>query len=228
MNQFAWIAITTAVVAALAGARVRWRHWGALPTELRLALPGDELINEPASVVTRGVSIEAPPSEVWQWLVQIGQDRGGMYSYDWLENLLGLRIHSAKEIRADWQHLRVGDRVTLVRPGWLGLKKGYSLPVERIDEGHAIVLSQAPPEHPWEAVWSFHLASAGPSRCRLISRSREAIKPGLGPTIGRVFGQALDPITLLMTRKMLLTIKRRAEDHWRSRTAAVARLGERV
>jgi hypothetical protein len=207
---------------------MRWRNWGALPTELRLALPGDELIAEPASVVTRGISIAAPPSEVWQWLVQIGQDRGGMYSYDWLENLLGLRIHSARAIRDDWQHLRVGDRVTLVRPGWLGLKKGYSLPVERIDQGKAIVLFQAPPEHPWEAVWSFHLLSAGPDQCRLISRSREAIKPGVGPAIGRMMGLAIDPITLLMTRKMLLTIKRQSQDHWRSRAGSVTGLSERV
>lgn len=226
MNPFAWIAI--AAVAGLACARLRWRNWGALPTELKLALPGDELILEPAGVVTRGVSVEAPPFEAWQWLVQIGQDRGGMYSYDWLENLLGLHIHSAREIRDDWQNLQVGDRITLVRPGWLGLKKGYSLPVERIDQGRAIVLFQAPPEHPWEAVWSFHVVSAGPERCRLISRSREAIKPGVGPTIGRVVGQAMDPITLLMTRKMLLTIKRRAEDHWRSRTAAATGIAERV
>lgn len=226
MNQFVWFAIAAAAFAGLAGARLRLRNWGALPIERRLALPGDELIPEPADAVTRGVSVEAPPSEVWRWLVQIGQDRGGMYSYDWLENLLGLRIHSAREIRDDWQNLQVGDRITLVRPRWLGLKKGYSLPVERIDQGQAIVLFQAPPEHPWEAVWSFHLLSAGPERCRLISRSREAIKPGVGPAIGRLVGQAMDPITLLMTRKMLLTIKRRAQDHWRSRTAAVVGLAE--
>jgi hypothetical protein len=219
VSPFAWIAMAAAAIGGLAGARLRLRNWGALPIERSLALPGDELIPEPADAITRGVSIEAPPSEVWQWLVQIGQDRGGMYSYDWLENLLGLRIHSAREIRDDWQDLQAGDRITLVRPGWLGLKKGYSLPVERIDQGRAIVLLQAPPEHPWEAVWSFHVLSAGPERCRLISRSREAIKPGVGPAIGRIVGQAMDPITLLMTRKMLLTIKKRAEGNWRPRVA---------
>lgn len=225
MNPFAWFAIAAAFAAL---ARLRLRNWGALPIERTLDLPGDELIHEPADAVTRGVTIEAPPSEVWKWLVQIGQDRGGMYSYDWLENLLGLRIHSTRVIRDDWQNLQVGDRITLVRPGWLGLKKGYSLPVERIDQGKAIVLFQSPPEHPWEAVWSFHVVSAGPGRCRLISRSREAIKPGVGPTIGRMVGQVMDPITLLMTRKMLLTIKGQSEDHWRSRAAGASGLAGRV
>jgi hypothetical protein len=147
---------------------------------------------------------------VWPWLVQIGQDRGGMYSYDWLESLIGLDIHSATEINPGWR-LREGDRVVLVRPGWMGLKKGYSLPVDLIEPGRLMVLRQSPPEHPWNAVWSFHVIPQGETRCRLLSRSRDAINPGPAAAVGRLFSQLLDPITTLMTRKMLLTIKSRAE-----------------
>jgi hypothetical protein len=133
-----------------------------------------------------------------------------MYSYDWLENLIGLDFHSATEIHPEWR-LCEGDRVVLVRPGWMGLKKGYSLPVEFIEPGRVIVLRQLPPEHPWNAVWSFHVIPQGDTRCRLISRGRDAISPGIGAAVGRLFSQLLDPITMLMTRKMLLTIKSRAE-----------------
>jgi hypothetical protein len=133
-----------------------------------------------------------------------------MYSYDWLENLIGLDIHSAAEIYPGWR-LREGDRVVLVRPGWMGLKKGYSLPVDLIEPGRVLVLRQSPPEHPWNAVWSFHLIPQGEARCRLLSRGRDAINPGPGAAVGRLFSQLLDPITMLMTRKMLLTIKSRAE-----------------
>jgi hypothetical protein len=98
---------------------------------------------------------------VWRWLVQIGQDRGGMYSYDRLENILGLRIHSTDRIREEWQHLDAGDRVRLVPKGWLGVKDGFALPVERVNPGRAIVLREQPPQQPWDAVWSFHVIPLG-------------------------------------------------------------------
>ena len=190
-------------VAAAAGVR----NWGATGREQGSALPGDELVADPASVTTRAVTVAAPAEEVWRWLVQIGQDRGGMYSYDWLENILGLRIHSADRIREEWQHLAAGDRVRLVRKGWLGLRDGFALPVERVNPGRAIVLREQPPQQPWDAVWSFHVIPLGPGRCRLISRSRSALPRGAA----RLATWVMEPVTLLMTRKMLLGIKQRAE-----------------
>ena len=183
------------------------RNWGATGHEQGTELPGDELVADPASVATRAVTVEAPPAEVWRWLVQIGQDRGGMYSYDWLENILGLRIHSTDRIREEWQHLDAGDQVRLVRKGWLGLKDGFALPVERVDPRRAIVLREQPPQQPWDAVWSFHVIPLGPARCRLISRSRSARPRGAA----RAATWAMEPVTLVMTRKMLLGIKQRAE-----------------
>jgi hypothetical protein len=130
-----------------------------------------------------------------------------MYSYDRLENILGLRIHSTDRIRAEWQHLDAGDQVRLVRKGWLGMKDGFALPVERVNRGRAIVLREQPPQQPWDAVWSFHVIPLGPGRCRLISRSRSALPRGAA----RLATWAMEPVTLVMTRKMLLGIKQRAE-----------------
>jgi hypothetical protein len=106
----------------------RARNWGTTPEERTMTLPGDELIAD-ASTVTRGITVDAPGDEVWRWLVQIGQDRGGWYTYDWLENLFALDIHSSDEIREEWQHLAVGDRVVQVPPGWGPQRAGYSMPV---------------------------------------------------------------------------------------------------
>jgi hypothetical protein len=185
------------------------RNWGATQQEQEMTFPGDELIPEPADVITRGVTVRAPAEQVWRWLVQIGQDRGGLYSYDWLDNMLGLRINSAREIREEWQHLTPGDEVRLVPRGWLGMKHGLALPVTRVDPGRAIVLREQPPAHPWNAVWSFHLLPIDTRQCRLLSRSRAARQRGPA----RVASAAMDPVTLTMTRKMLLGIKERAERH---------------
>jgi hypothetical protein len=202
--------ITSAVLAGLVAHR-RLRDWGATPAERRSWFPGDELIRDPADTVTLAVGIEAPAAEVWRWLTQIGVGRGGMYSYDWLENLIGLDIHSAETIHEEWQHLSVGDRVVLVPDGWMGMKRGYSLPVVATEVDRSLVLRQSPPEHPWDATWSFVITPAGPDRCRLVSRSRAARQPGLTGMLMRLAAQTMEPITLMMTRKMLVGIKERAE-----------------
>jgi hypothetical protein len=128
------------IALAAASARQRLRDWGATPEEKRSVLPGDELIGEPADTVTRAVGIGAPAEEVWCWLVRIGKGRGGMYSYDWLENIIGLDIHSADAIHEEWQHLAVDDRVVVVPNGWMGIKGGYAFPVAAVEAGRAIVL----------------------------------------------------------------------------------------
>jgi hypothetical protein len=200
---------------ALAAGR-RFRDWGATKRECLTRFPGDEMIAEPGDVTTRAVTIDAPAEEVWRWLVQIGQDRGGMYSYDGIENMLGLRVHSTDEIHDEWQQLRVGDSVRLVRPGWMGMRDGLALPVARIDPGRSIVLRQQPPDSQWDAVWSFHVVPLTSRRCRLVSRSRSA-RPARP---ARVAALVMDPVTMLMTRRMLLGIKERAERSAESAPAA--------
>ncbi|MGY1739582.1 MULTISPECIES: hypothetical protein [unclassified Blastococcus] len=184
------------------------RNWGATRAEAAMPLPGDELVPGPAEQTTLAVTVEAPAEAVWPWLVQIGRGRGGMYSYDRLENLVGLDIHSTDEIRAEWQHLSPGDRVVVVPEGYGPMPQGYSFPVAAVLPGRALVLRQAPPEHPWNSVWSFHLLPHDPGRCRLVSRSRTQ-RPR-GPAL-RAATRAMEPITLVMTRRMLHGIRERAE-----------------
>jgi hypothetical protein len=185
--------------------------WGSTSDEHAARLPGDDLVAEPAIVATRAVTIDASASEVWSWLVQIGQNRGGMYSYDALENLLGLHIHSTDTIRPEWQRLEVGDRIVLVPRGWAGLETGYELPVAEVAPPHRLVLRQSPPEHPWDAVWSFHLRSLPDGGTRLVSRSRSHRHTGPRALVDLAVDSLMDPVTWVMTRKMLLGIKARAE-----------------
>ncbi|RBY80803.1 SRPBCC family protein [Blastococcus sp. TF02A-26] len=184
------------------------RDWGATRGEATRVLPGDELVPGSVEQTTLAVTVEAPPEAVWPWLVQIGRGRGGMYSYDRLENLIGLDIHSTDEIREEWQHLAPGDRVEVVPAGYGPIPQGYSFPVAQVLPGRALVLRQAPPEHPWNAVWSFHLVPHGPGRSRLLSRSIARRPSGIGL---RLANRVMEPVTLVMTRRMLHGIKHRAE-----------------
>jgi hypothetical protein len=184
------------------------RNWGATADEAAAPLPGDELVPEPAEMSTLAVTVAAPAEEIWAWLVQMGHGRGGMYSYDWLENLIGLDIHTTDEIREQWQHLAVGDRVVVVPEGYRAMPAGYSFTVARVEPPHVLVLRQAPPEHPWNGVWSFHVAPAGDGRCRLLSRSRTEAPSQVGLRIATRVGE---PVTLVMTRRMLHGIKEHAE-----------------
>jgi hypothetical protein len=171
MNAMFRVLLITAVAAVAAQAVHARRNWGATGEETAAVLPGDELVPEPAESTTLAVAVAAPADEVWTWLVQIGYGRGGMYSYDWLDNLFGLRIHSAEEICDQWQHLAVDDRVAVVRPGYPAMPTGYVFTVAQVEPPRTLVLRQAPPEHPWNGVWSFHVVPAGEDRCRLLSRS---------------------------------------------------------
>ncbi len=78
-------------------------NWGSTPAERQMALPGDELYPSPIGRSTWAITIHAPPQVIWQWLVQVGQDRAGFYTYTWLENLTGCEFHNANEIHPEWQ-----------------------------------------------------------------------------------------------------------------------------
>ena len=109
---FAWVAVS-ATLWPLA------RTWGAAPHEWVLSLPGDRAVREPAHEILHGVTINAPPSAVWPWLVQIGQDRAGFYSYERLERLVGADVRNVTEIRPEWQQRAAGDRVYAAPDGYL-------------------------------------------------------------------------------------------------------------
>jgi len=190
--------------------RPRLATWGATPAEADERLPGDELIAEPATSTTRAITIDASVGEVWPWLVQIGSDRGGWYSYDRLERLVGVPVHSTDVVRPAWQGLTEGDLVTLAPPGWMGLRDGFVMPVARLAPDEHIVLRQEPPRSPWNGIWSFHLRPRGDDGCRLLIRSRTAVMTGAGPLVaaGAPVGEL---VTAIMERGMLRGIKRRAE-----------------
>jgi hypothetical protein len=168
--------------------------WGATDAEAAARLPGDELLEEADGVATRAIEIEAPPAAVWPWIAQIGPaPRGGAYTYDWVENLLGLDMHSVDRVLPEFQHPQVGDTV------------GYGanrMRIERVEPEH--VLAWRSEDGNW--VWAFVLEGSGGST-RLVSRNRFRL-PTLAARLGMV---PMEPASLLMERKMLLGIKERAE-----------------
>ena len=171
--------------------------WGATADEAVRRLPGDELLENADLVATRAITIQAPASAVWPWLVQMGPGRGGAYTYDWIENLLGLDIHSVDRILPEFQQLKVGD-VQHLRRGEPGMR------VEILEPER--VLSSRSEDGNW--VWTFVLAEEEGST-RLISRNRIAMP---GPSLaGRLGMLVMEPGSLVMERKMLLGIKERAE-----------------
>lgn len=208
--------------AGLYAARRYYRNWGATKEECQMTLPGDELVKAPMVQTTEAVSIDASVEQVWPWLVQIGQDRGGLYSFEALENLFGLRFRNADRIHPEWQQLNVGDVVRLAPRGWMGLRDGLVLRVVDTIREQRIVLRAAPPELPWDAVWSLHIVPHWEDRCRLIIRRRAGMRhPGEVLAI-----ELAGPLTALLTRGMLIGIKRRAE--MQSEPPANAGLGAEV
>ena len=196
-----------AAAAFLYAARRYYRNWGTTKEESAKYLPGDELLDQPVIRTTEAVWINASANAVWPWLVQMGQDRGGLYSYETLENFVGLNYHNADRIHPEWQRLAPGDRVRLVPRGWMGLRNGFNLTVAEVIEQQAVMLCAGPPAHPMDAVWSFHVIPYWEDRCRLLVRSR---------TRRRHWGDAVAiecvaPAMALVTRGMLRGIKRRAE-----------------
>ncbi len=168
--------------------------WGATAEEFEGELPGDELLKDADGVATRAIAIDAPPAAVWPWVAQMGPSpRGGAYTYDWIENLLGLAMHSADRVLPEFQHPEVGDTF------------GYGancMRVERVEPEH--VLAWRSEDGNW--VWTFVLEERNGST-RLISRNRFRL-PTLGARLGMI---AMEPASLVMERKMLRGIKERAE-----------------
>ena len=190
----------------------RKRGWGATRAEAVGALPGDLLVDEPAFQVTRAVTVDAPPASVWPWLMQLGADRGGFYSYEWLENLFRLGIHNTDELVAAWQHRAVGDVV------WADAKRrgGWYVVESRSHEALVLQMANIVAGRParrtdkggFEFLWAFVL-QPGTARgtTRLLVRERVAFGR---PTV-RLLVSPMGWASFVMTRRMLLGIKARAE-----------------
>ncbi|MGC5015705.1 hypothetical protein ACLQ2R_33500 [Streptosporangium sp. DT93] len=149
-------------------------------------------------VATRAVTVDAPPGAIWPWLVQMGSGRGGAYTYDWIENLFGLNMHSADEILPQFQGLKADDVLPLGATG-------PRMRAQVVEAQQALVFQSE--DGNW--VWAFILRPEGETT-RLISRNRIAA-PDAGPLGRLVTLLIMEPGSLIMERKMLLGIKERAE-----------------
>lgn len=206
-TAMAAVVLATAGVALAPPARRRYLTWGATPQEVAGTLPGDDLLAEATLLSTRAITIDAEPSAVWPWLVQMGSGRGGAYTYDWIENLFGLDMHSADEILPQFQHLAVGDVLPLG-------STGPSMRVEICRPQQTLAIRSA--DGAW--VWIFELR-AGPRGTRLISRNRISV-PGAGRLSRMLYDVLMSPGSLVMERRMLRGIKQRAERLSRSADTA--------
>ena len=187
------------VVSYLSVGRKPCLTWGATAEEVEGAMPGDEFLPNPDILATRAISINAPASAIWPWLMQMGSGKGGVYTYDWIENLFGLRMHSAQDILPQFQDRKIGDVEQLGT-------NGPRLRVEILDVERAMVLRSE--DGNW--VWAFCLYPCGEGMTRLISRNRMATAHA--PAFQRGFNTlVMEPGSLIMERKMLLGIKVRAE-----------------
>jgi hypothetical protein len=196
MNLRRFVCSAGAVCLALYLALVRRPvlTWGASEAEADSRLPGDELLEDADAVATRAIEIRASTSAVWPWIAQMGPSpRGGAYTYDWIENLLGLNMHSADTVLPEFQHPEVGDTIGF------GANR---MRLERVEP--ECVLAWRSQDGNW--VWTFVLNQTI-GTTRLISRNRFRL-PRLVDRIGMV---PMEPASLVMERKMLLGIKQRAE-----------------
>jgi hypothetical protein len=193
------IGLATVAASYPAVFRHRCLTWGATPDEIGRRLPGDELLESADIVSTRAITIDAPPSAIWPWLVQMGSGRGGAYSYDWIENLLGLDIHSANEVLPEFQDIKIGDAFPLGPPG------GPLMRVQVLDPERSLAFRLD--DGNW--VWSFGLYPQNGST-RLVSRNRIAT-PHASLAKRAANALLMEPGSLVMERKMLKGIRQRAE-----------------
>jgi hypothetical protein len=189
-------------------ARKRYNRWGADLDEVAATLPGDDLVPVPQLGYTRAITIEAPPGDVWQWLVQMGQGRGGFYSYDGLENLVGCHIHSADSVLPQQQILHSGDVIRLAPEGAPDFRVQLVAPPTTL-----VLVSTGPvrqdttvrpsPVVTWQ--WVLRPLDSG-RRTRLLVRQRLSCARSQ-----RALWYLLEPITFVMERRMLRRIRARAE-----------------
>jgi hypothetical protein len=196
---------SAAAVAAFSAWTFRWTylHYGATGGEPIETLPGDDLLPAADLVATRAVTLEATPDRVWPWVAQLGQGRGGFYSYDRLENLVGCEIESADRIHPEWQDVSIGDPFRL--------HPKLALVVAEVDPGHSLVVDgrarPGEPAPPYDFTWAFVVRRHPGLRTRLIVRERY----GYTSPASRLVVEPLTAGSALMTRKMLHGIRDRVE-----------------
>ena len=216
-------ALTRVVITGVGAAAAYWywvrpwyRTWGATQAEVVRALPGDDLVPEAPISFTHAITINAPVNRVWPWIVQMGKDRAGFYSYEPIENAMGLDIHNADRIVPEFQDLKVGDIFPLG-------PNNFGPPVAILEPSRVLVLHGdtrsntqvaipgMPPGFFMNVLWTFYLEPIDEHTTRLVERFRLDYNQSSQNRI--YFGIFLEPGTFIMERKMLLGIKSRAESH---------------
>jgi hypothetical protein len=196
-------AIAVAAATYILFARPWHLRWGASAHECDASLPGDDLIVRPDLTATRAITVRASAGQVWPWIAQLGQGRGGFYSYDFLENLAGCDIHSADRIVPRWQDIKVGDEVKLAPAVGLGvaaLAPGRSLVLRG-----GIPVGNTPP--PYDFTWAWVLRDEPDGTSRLLVRERYAYtRPW-----ARFLVEPVEAVSFVMSQKMLRGIRDRAE-----------------
>ena len=175
------------------------RRWGATDEEVQRAMPGDEEVEHSLMNATRAVTINARPEEIWPWLVQIGTGKAGWYSYDWIENLMGPNVSSIDRILPEFQQLEVGNTIPLA--------SGLEIPVKVLKPNETLLLVGHDPVV-GDASWVLGLYPIDEQQTRLVTRTRNRWPMTPGGILSLLF---TEPGSFLMVRKMLLGIKRRAE-----------------
>jgi hypothetical protein len=182
-----------------------YRRWGASDAEVQAHLPGDEIVSQPKMEITRAITVQAPVENVWAWLAQIGQERGGLYSYERLENLARCQIKNADRIVPEWQNLEPGDNVRLGPAGYPLFR------VVAVEMDKYLVMQACDPvnEQPGPASWMFMLSRLQDNETRLLTRSRNGAEWTFANRL--MWSGIVDPLHFVMERRMLIGIKQRAE-----------------
>lgn len=219
----AWLAFVATVAALLAlhvlAVRPWFMTWGATAGELARALPGDEIVPVAASQSTRAITIHAAAADVWPWLAQLGQDRGGFYSFDQLENAVGCEMPADDRPLPDQRAWAPGDRLWMYPPAKAG---GAGFATLRTYEpgralGFATRMVGTPLSEPENGSWSFVLEPVDAGSSRLLARGRGSARSSL---VAVAFDSLVfDPMHFVMERRMLEGIAAVAEGRDRGRTA---------
>ena len=175
-------------------------RWGTPMDELPAVLPGDDLLINPPRTTNRSVVIDAASEKIFPWLVQMSADKSGLYSYTWLENLVGCKMAKVEEIRPEWQDLQPGDLMKMCA------KDPAPPPYEvaRVIKNEAVIFYHHDADMVADS-WAFILLPQPEGSTRLLSRTRTTMIGG--------FWEVIRPLTFIMERKMLLTIKKLAENY---------------
>jgi hypothetical protein len=197
------LALGVAVVVGLYGVAIRpWMlNSGATAEERRRPLAGDDLVPDACYVTTRAVTIRASAEAIWPWLIQMGQDRAGFYTHNWVERLLRSGIPDMSVVHPEWQHIEVGD---LMRTNHDIGGKPMGWPVVAVDPGRSLVVSSKSMP---AGTYAFVLEPLDGATTRLIVRDRAHWKRSEWPFAALVF----EPLHAYMETGLISGVRQRAE-----------------